>query len=346
MADRSTASEPQGIWTNGFATGARDVRLHYAEIRPEGNLDAAPLAILLHGFPEFWWSWRLQMPALSAAGYWVIAPDLRGYNLSDAPTEIDDYQLELLTEDVQRLIAHAGRERAVIIGHDWGGIVAWRFAMDHPFWTDRLVVMNAPHPQRMAEAFGARPNIRQIGRFWYVFVFQIPWLPERWLAINDYERVGLIIRESAAHPEAFPPEVLQRYRRAAARNGLTGPIHFYRAAVRAGVQDSRTRLGNRLSHLRRAFAGDAGSSVDASTNLAEYTYTRITAPTLLLWGERDQALGKELTEDMDTLFAGPFELTYLPDCGHWVQQEGAEDVNRLMLEFLERYGQESRSPTG
>ena len=335
MADRSTASEPQGIWTHGFATGACGVRLHYAEIRPDGDIDDAPLAILLHGFPEFWWSWRLQMPALAAAGYWVIAPDLRGYNLSDAPTEIADYELELLTADLQRLIAHAGRERAVIVGHDWGGIVAWRFAMDYPDWTERLIVMNAPHPQRMAEAFGARPNLRQIGRSWYMFVFQIPWLPERWLAINDFERVGLIIRDSAAHPEAFPPEVLQAFRRAAARNGLAGPIHFYRAAVRAGAQDSRSRVGNRLDRLRRAVAGDNGDPIDGSNPLVEYP--TIAAPTLLLWGERDRALGKELTEDMDALFSGPFELTYLPDCGHWIQQEAAEDVNRLMLEFLERY---------
>ncbi len=340
MSERTTESEPKGAWTHGFATGAGGVQLHYAEARPEGDIDSAPLAILLHGFPEFWWSWRLQMPALAAAGYWVIAPDLRGYNLSDAPTEIDDYRLDLLTEDVQRLIAHTGRERAVIVGHDWGGAVAWQFAMDYPAQCERLVVMNAPHPSRMADAFAGRPNIRQLGRSWYMFVFQIPWLPERWLSINDYERVGLIFRDTAAHPEAFPPEVLQEYRRAAARNGLTGPIHFYRAAVRAGAQDSRARLSSRLNGLSSAFDTIFGAS---TTEPVEYP--PIAAPTLLLWGERDTALGKELTNGMDDLFSGPFEITYLPDCGHWVQQEGAEDVNRLMLEFLERYRQDARSPS-
>ena len=332
MSDPSVESEPRGIWTHGFADGADGVRLHYAEARPEGDIEAAPLAILLHGFPEFWWSWRLQIPALAAAGYWVVAPDLRGYNLSDAPSDIQDYRMDLLTKDVQQLIAHFGRDRAVVVGHDWGGAVAWQFAMDFPDSVERLVVMNAPHPERMAEAFGGRPNVRQIGRSWYMFVFQIPWLPERWLATNDYERVGLVIRDSAAHPEAFPPEVLQEYRRAAARNGLEGPIHFYRAAVRAGAQESRSRISGRFNGL-----GNALDSVFGPARSEPTTYPVISAPTLLLWGERDTALGKELTEGMDSLFGGPFELTYLPDCGHWVQQECSEDVNRLLLDFLERY---------
>ena len=332
MTDRSIESEPAGVWTHGFADGADGVRLHYAEVRPEGDLEAAPLAILLHGFPEFWWSWRLQLPALAAAGYWVVAPDLRGYNLSDAPTDVDAYRMDLLTEDVQRLLAHFGRERGVIIGHDWGGVIAWRFAMDYPASVERLVVMNAPHPERMAEAFGGRPNLRQIGRSWYMFAFQIPWLPERWLATNDYERVGLLFRDSAAHPEAFPAEVLQEYRRAAAGNGLEGPIHFYRAAVRAGAQESRARISGRFSGLGTALDNLFGASRSQAA-----TYLPISAPTLLLWGERDTALGKELTEGMDSLFEGPFEVMYLPDCGHWVQQECAEDVNRLLLDFLERY---------
>ncbi|MXX81300.1 MAG: alpha/beta hydrolase [Chloroflexi bacterium] len=335
------ASQPRGIWSHGFAEGAGGVNLHYAEARPDGDLEHAPLAILLHGFPEFWWSWRLQLPALAAAGYRAIAPDLRGYNLSDAPSRVEDYELDLLTEDVQRLIAHMGRERAVIVGHDWGGAVAWRFAMDYPSWVERLVVMNAPHPERMAEAFGGRPNIRQIGRSWYMFVFQIPWLPERWLAINDYERIGLIFRDTAAHPEAFPPEVLQEYRRAAARRGLTGPIHFYRAAVRAGAQESRSRLGSRLNGL-----GETFEHIFGGPGAEPVSYPQIEAPTLLLWGERDTALGRELTNDMESLFTGPFELTYLPDSGHWVQQEAAEDVNRLMLEFLERYRDDQGRTSG
>ncbi len=332
MSDPSTESQPAGPWTHGFADGAGGVRLHYAEMRPDAELERAPLVLLLHGFPEFWWSWRLQMPALAAAGYWVVAPDLRGYNLSESPARIEDYQLEVLTEDVQRLIEHFGRERAIVVGHDWGGMIAWQFAMDYADSVERLVVMNAPHPDRMAEAFGGRPNLRQIGRSWYMFMFQIPNLPERWLATNDYERVGWVMRDSAAHAESFPPEVQQEFRRAAARHGLKGPLHFYRAAVRSSASESRARLSGRFPVVGGVLDGLLGRS---STQPTEFP--QIAAPTLLLWGERDRALGKELTEGMDDLFSGPFELTYLPDCGHWVQQEGAEDVNRLMLEFLERY---------
>ncbi len=334
MSEDLPHDQPSGPWTHGYADGAGGVRLHYAELRPEGEIAAAPLVILLHGFPEFWWSWRLQMPALAAAGYWAIAPDLRGYNLSDAPESVEAYRTELLCEDVERLIRHFGRERAVIIGHDWGGAVAWQFAMTHPELVEQLVVMNAPHPERMAEAFGGRPNLRQLSRSWYMFAFQIPKLPERWLATNDYERVGLIVRDSAAHPEAFPAEVLREYRRAAARHGLSGPIHFYRAAVRASAKESSSRLGERFPALRQALGGKAG---EAPAEPAERQVTLISAPTLLLWGARDRALGRELTDGMDQLFSGPFELMYLPDCGHWVQQECPTDVNRLMLEFLERY---------
>ncbi|MYE06482.1 MAG: alpha/beta hydrolase [Chloroflexi bacterium] len=332
MSDPSTERQPRGPWIHGYADGANGIRLHYAEIRPESDPDEAPLAILLHGFPEFWWSWRLQMPALAAAGYWVVAPDLRGYNLSDAPADVDDYRMDLLTKDVQSLIAHCGRERAVIVGHDWGGVVAWRFAMDYASSVERLIVMNAPHPERMAEAFGGKPNLRQIGRSWYMFVFQIPRLPERWLATNNYERVGWVFRDTAARPEAFPAEVMQEYRTAAARSGLSGPLHYYRAAVRAGAHESRARLSSQFPGLGQLLDNVLGSD---TTEAVEFP--RIAAPTLLIWGERDTALGKELTEDMDGLFDGPFELMYLPDCGHWVQQEGAADVNRLMLEFLERY---------
>lgn len=339
MSDPSVADEPAGLWSHGFADGANGVRLHYVEQRPAGP-GWAPLAVLLHGFPEFWWSWRLQIPALVAAGYHVIAPDLRGYNLSDKPAEVEDYAVDLLTEDVARLIRHHGADQAVIIGHDWGGAVAWQFAMDYPAMTERLVVLNAPHPERMLEAFGGRPNFRQIGRSWYMFVFQIPRLPERWLAVNNYERIGLIFRDTAAHPEAFPPEVLQRYRKAASQPGaLTGAINYYRAAIRSGARESQSRLRKTLAALDPALErlfGPANDSQDAETRV----FPQITSPTLLIWGERDSALGKELTEGMDRLFSGPFEILYLPDCGHWVQQECPEDVNRLLVEFLERYGRE------
>ena len=322
--------EPPGPWTHGFAEGAGGVRLHYVELLPEAGRDA-PLVVLLHGFPEFWWSWREQIPALAAAGYRVVAADLRGYNLSDKPSEIEDYAIEHLVEDLRLLIAHCGRERAAIVGHDWGGQVAWQFAMDYPQQTERVIVLNAPHPQRMQEAFSGRPNLRQLRRSWYMFVFQAPRLPERWLATNDYERVGLIFRETAAHREAFPPDVLHRFRTAAARPGaMTAALHYYRAAVRRG--------GGEVWQQLRAAAPAALKPILGDVQRPEpRVWPQINAPALLVWGERDTALGRELTEGMEPLFSGPFELVYMPDCAHWVQQECPQDVNRLLLDFLERY---------
>ncbi len=326
------ADEPPGPWEHGFAEGAGGVRLHYVELRPDGGETAdAPLVLLLHGFPEFWWSWREQLPALAAAGYWVVAPDLRGYNLSDKPTEVADYAIEQLVEDVRLLIAHCGRERAAVVGHDWGGQVAWQFAMDYPTQTERVVVLNSPHPQRMQEAFSRRPNLRQLRRSWYMFVFQAPRLPERWLATNGYERVGLIFRETAAHREAFPPEVLRRFRAAAARPGaMTAALHYYRAAVRRGTAETWQQLRASVPSALKPLLGGA-----EPTPAREWP--TINSPALLIWGERDTALGRELTEGMEPLFSGPFELVYLPDCAHWVQQECPQDVNRLLLDFLERY---------
>ncbi len=338
MSDRADAhaarGEPPGPWTHGYAQGAGGVQLHYAEQRPEGAGDP-PLVLLLHGFPEFWWSWRGQIPALAAAGYWVVAPDLRGYNLSDKPSAISDYAIERLSEDVRLLIGHCGRDRAAIIGHDWGGIIAWQFAMQYPAWTEQLAVLNAPHPQRMQEAFSGRPNLRQLRRSWYMFVFQLPLLPERWLATNDYERIGLIFRDTAARREAFPPDVLQRFRQAAARPGaLTAALNYYRAAARRGARESAAQLRSALpavlQPLLNALFGGGGPPPPRG-------WAPVEAPTLLVWGERDSALGRELTEGMEPLTAGPFELVYLPDCAHWVQQECPEDVNRLLLDFLERY---------
>ena len=151
------------------------VRLHYVS---EGDGDPV---VLLHGFPDFWYSWRNQIPALAEAGYRAIAPDMRGYNLSDKPHGVDQYSIEKLTGDVSALIRHLGYDQATVVGHDWGGIVAWYFAMQHQDQLDKLVILNAPHPLRVVDGF---TNPRQWLKSWYVFLFQIPWLPERLLEVT------------------------------------------------------------------------------------------------------------------------------------------------------------------
>src|SRR5690242_12831972 len=145
-----------------------EVRLHVADA---GN---GPLVVLLHGFPEFWYTWRRQIPALAQAGFHAVAPDMRGYNLSDKPAGVRAYRVPALVEDVAGLIRACGAARATVIGHDWGGLVAWAFAMEHPEMLDRLVILNSPHPRAMARAIRTP---RQFLKSWYMMFFQIPWLP-------------------------------------------------------------------------------------------------------------------------------------------------------------------------
>jgi epoxide hydrolase 4 len=271
------------------------VRLHCA-VQGDGTL-----VILLHGFPECWYSWRHQIAAL-APRFRVVAPDLRGYNESDKPRPVSAYAMTELVADVKGLVEAFGERQAIIVGHDWGGVIAWHFAMAHPEMTHRLAVMNAPHPARFLQHL--RSNPRQLVRSWYMFFFQIPWLPETLLGIREARGVGKMIRNSATVREAFTSEDLRFLSAAANRPGaLRSALNYYRAAFR--------------------WVGETPKS-----------WPKITAPTLLLWGKDDVALGRELTLGMEPLFTGPFEITYIPHCGHWIQQEQARLVNEYLLEFL------------
>jgi len=267
------------------------IRLHWVE-QGEG-----PLVVLLHGFPEFWYSWRHQIPAL-AARFRVVAPDMRGYNLSEKPPK--GYDPQTLTDDVRALIEHLGHQRAVIVGHDWGGLIAWAFAIRFPEATETLVILNAPHPGRFMEAVRTP---RQALRSSYVLLFRTPGLSELLLGANRCWALARGMRRSAVNKDAFPDEVLERYREAMSRPGaLTAALKYYRHA-------SLSKLPPDLS---------------------------VRAPTLILWGEHDQALGRELTEGLER-WVPDLTVRYL-DCGHWTQQERPEEVNRALLEFLDRTG--------
>src|SRR5438105_4676642 len=185
----------------GYADLA-EARLHYVEA---GD---GPPVVLLHGFPEFWYSWRYQIPALAAAGFRVIAPDMRGYNLSSKPAELPAYEPRRIAADVRELIGERGASRAFLAGHDWGAAVAWITAMAHPEVVERMAILNVPHPRRMLEAL-RRPG-KQIARSWYMFFFQLPWLPERAVRAGDWWafRRGF---EHDARPGAFTPVDIDRY---------------------------------------------------------------------------------------------------------------------------------------
>jgi|SRR6266480_4670120 len=266
------------------------VRLH-CMVEGEG-----PLVLLLHGFPETSRAWRKQMPAL-AERFRVVAPDLRGYGRSDKPKGIAAYRGSVLADDIVGLIHAFDADRAHVVGHDWGGGVAWSVATLHPETVDRLVVLNCPHPAVMAKAL--RSNWTQIRKSWYIFAFQLPWVPEWSFRRGGAKGLKDALRRTAK-PGTFSDADLDAYAEAfCAPGAATGAINFYRAAVR-----SRVARG------------------------------KIKAPTLLIWAEDDFALGIELTRGMDDFFESPPRIEYLPDTGHWVMEERPELVNRLLLEFL------------
>ncbi len=294
------------------------IRLHCAV---DGD---GPLVVLLHGFPECWYSWRHQIAAL-APRFRVVAPDMRGYNESDKPEGVAAYALAELVADVAGLAHAFGEREAVIVGHDWGGAVAWTFAMERPELTRRLVVMNCPHPAIFSQHL--RGNPQQLRRSWYMFFFQIPWLPEKLLGMNHAWAIGNAIRQSAVRQDAISDDDLERLRDAASRPGaLHAALNYYRAIFR-GPQ----ARGGWPPWLRRFVYGDRPLE---GIRTALEDWPKIAAPTLLVWGEADIALGKELTLGMEPLFTGPFDVKYIPLCGHWVQQEQAEVVNGYLLDFL------------
>ncbi len=266
--------------------------------------DGPKFALLLHGFPECNYSWRQQMPLLAEKGYTAWAPNLRGYGGTTRPSEVRDYRMRHLADDVAGLIDAAGAEETLLIAHDWGGAIAWLFALAEIRPLERLIVMNIPHPRRFRS--GLR-TWRQLRRSWYIFFFQVPWLPERLLGANGARRVSGMIRGSAAAKDRFPGEVLEVYRKNAAQPGaIAAMLAYYRAYIRYGVDE----------------------------DLARAVYKNLETPTLMIWGEEDTALGRELTIGTEELVSD-LTLRYLPGVSHWVQQEAPEIVNAMIEAWLD-----------
>jgi len=272
-----------------------DVRLHYVEVG-EG-----PLVLLLHGFPQFWYMWRFQIPALAGAGFRVVAPDMRGYNLSEKPRGVSSYRVELLARDVERLILACGEASAMVVGHDWGAAVAWVTAMMYPERVKRLGILNLPHPERFARGL-LRPA--QLLRSSYMFFFQIPRLPEKGLVVGDFASLRYALRNEQMHPGAFTDVDIERYVEALARPGaLTAALNYYRALFRRNPLKARAPL------------------------------RRIEAPVMVIWGERDRYLGKELAEPAAT-WVPNLRVERLPDASHFVAEDRPDEVNSLLIGFL------------
>ncbi len=263
--------------------------------------DGERFALLLHGFPESKHSWRFQMPLLAEMGYRAWAPNLRGYGKSGRPTSVSDYHIDKLVADVAGLIDASGAKETVLIAHDWGAIIAWHFAIKKVRPLSRLVIMNVPHPVCFARTMR---SWAQLKKSWYMFFFQIPWLPERVLGARGAEAIGKAFTEMAVDKSRFPAPVVQEYRRNAQEPGaLRAMVNYYRAAMRAGSKVMVPLPGT------------------------------VDVPTLMIWGEEDTALGKETTYGTEELVRD-FTIRYLPGVSHWVQQEAPERVNGMLAAWL------------
>jgi len=268
-----------------------DQRLHYVEAG-EG-----PLIVLLHGFPEFWYGWRLQIQPLAAAGFRVVAPDMRGYNLSSKPDGVASYAGDLLAADVRGLIHERGAESAMLVGHDWGGTAAWTTAMNHPEVVDRLAILNAAHPRKLLQGLHHPGQLR---KSWYFFFFDLPDLPEAVVHANRWHFFRHFLHD--AHP-AYTPEEIDRYVKAWSQPGASaGMINYYRSSVRQKHAEAQIRT--------------------------------ISAPTLVIWGQRDRYLGQELAEPDHDDVPNLDRVERLPDASHWVHHDEHERVNQLVTDFF------------
>jgi pimeloyl-ACP methyl ester carboxylesterase len=270
------------------------VRLHAVASGPPDG----PVVVLLHGFPEFWYGWRRQIEPLAAAGFRVIVPDQRGYNLSSKPAGVAAYALTELVSDVIAIADQLGQEKIYLAGHDWGAAVAWSAALLHSQRVAKLVVLNVPHPSVMRKFLSTRP--RQLLRSWYMFFFQFPWLPEALFSAFHY-RVGARSLLRSSRPGTFSAEDLAQYRAAWAHPGaLTGMINWYRALFR--------------TH-------------------AKFPDKTVRVPTRILWGERDAFLLAEMAHD-SLRYCTSAELFTFANATHWLQHEESARVSELLIDFF------------
>jgi len=276
------------IETNG-------IRLHVVQAGPKSGVPV----VLLHGFPEFWYGWRKQIPALVEAGCRVIVPDQRGSNLSDKPKNVKEYDIYTLVDDIIGLIDALGYEKVNLVGHDWGALIAWRLANKYPERLHRLGIMNAPHPAVMKRFL--QRDLEQLRRSWYVFLFQLPWIPETGMQQDNWRRAERSLRNTSKI-NSFTDEDILKYKEAWSQPGaMTATINWYRAALR----------------YQRPAPKDP----------------RIKVPTLMMWGMQDFALSHRMARpSMDYVDEG--NLILFPEATHWVHLDEAEEVNHYLIDFI------------
>jgi pimeloyl-ACP methyl ester carboxylesterase len=290
-----------GPWTHRDIS-ANGIRLHAAEA------GRGPLVLLLHGFPQFWWTWRAQLTGLADAGFRVVAPDLRGYGASDKPPR--GYDLPSLAGDVAALVRALGEREAVVVGHDWGGLLAWTTAVLHPRTVRRLVVVSMAHPRRLRAAVG---DARQRRALRHALAFQLPRVPERRLTRVDDDPVAELLRNWSGpawqHTADFA-EAVDHYR-AAARipQAAYGAMEYYRWAGRSQLRPDGLRFARRMA-------------------------APVSAPTLQLHGALDPYILTTTAQGSGRYVAGAYEWSELPGLGHFLPEEAPDDVTRAIAAFV------------
>eukprot|EP00127_Corallochytrium_limacisporum_P001166 Clim_evm1s44 gene=Clim_evmTU1s44 len=285
---------------HGFVK-ANGIRFHFV------SKGSGPLLLLLHGFPECWFSWRHQLVALSRH-FQVVAVDLRGYGETQKPGSVSDYAWDVIAEDVKQIIKGLGHESASLMGHDWGALICWKFAIEYPHLVDKMIISDVPHPK----AVQMLSNFQQLRKSWYVFLFQLPWLPEFYMSAYDYKasdtmfhgkHVGIVREESRMNPEEL---YVYRYY-------LAQPFAVFGA----------------LGYYRNVF------TIEGNPAFMPDETVIIKVPTLVLWGEKDGAFEISAAKDsLQYVKPGFGQLKIIPNASHWLQQDAPREFNDASLDFL------------
>jgi pimeloyl-ACP methyl ester carboxylesterase len=277
------------------------VRLHYVQ---QGT--GSKLVLLLHGFPQCWYAWRHQLKAFGEA-FTVVAPDLRGYGLSDKPSHKSDYEISKLVDDVTGLIRHLGFSQATVVGHDWGASIAWAVALAYPEYVTKLVAMQVPP----LDVWIKNLTVGQAMRSWYMLFFQLPYLPELWIRARNFYGLERMFKSTTVRPNVFTDADIAVYKNALREDGaLTAAINYYRA-----------------NFIRRF--------VKRGKPHKQETGRRISVPTLFLFGEQDFAIDPRTVRGVAEFIDAPYREIRFAQSGHWVQEELPLEVNRALVEFVE-----------
>ncbi len=283
----------ESTWQHEYIT-SNGIKLHYVT-QGEGDL-----MLMLHGFPEFWYSWRYQIPEF-AKNHKVVALDLRGYNDSDKPQETSAYVMDEFIKDIEGVISGLGYDKCTLVAHDWGGAIAWSFAYTYPDMLEKLIILNLPHPAKFAK--GLR-TLQQLLRSWYIFFFQLPFLPELFIKSQNYKFIETAIKGMAVDKSVFTQANIDAYKEAASKPGaLTAMVNYYRNIFKPVFFNRKWGV--------------------------------LEVPTLMIWGENDTALGKELTYGTEA-YVKDLQIHYIPNCSHWIQQEQPALLNQYMQDFLSK----------